>query len=290
MNSKTANSNFSQRNGFEPLPEQLKPGQVSDQFRNLIDYALKNKLYRLTCYSVFSQSRLSKSRDFTNNGIKITKDFHIKFLGNSFNSYDNKVLRWQNEFERFALKDPFNKLFDLIEFFMTHPESDTEMKTDLSQAFVDARTAYRLKDNQIIMVGNHEQAQAVLQAIDDTEQAGYSGPRQHLVKAGKDLTGGNWKESVRESIHSVEAMTLNIAPQKGKNNLTIALKKLEREKNMHSGLRTAFGNLYGYTSDPETGVRHADPYWNSDAVDEADALFMLGACASFVSYLIARNT
>ena len=277
--------NFSQRNGFEPVPEQLKLGQVSDQFRNLVDCGLKNKLLRLSVYIPYRNS----SR-FTDKGIKLTMDFHVKFFGNSFNSYDDQIVCWRNEFERSALNDPFNKLFDMIEFFMAHPESDAELKSDLSQAFVDARTAYRLKDDRIIAIGNHEEAQAVLRAIDDTEQVGHSSPRQYLIDAGKKLTNGDWKGSVRDSIHSVEAMALIIAPQKGKNNLTTALKKLERERNVNSGLKTAFGNLYGYTSDPETGVRHADPYWNSDAVDEADALFMLGACASFVSYLIAKNT
>ncbi|HAE28382.1 MAG TPA: hypothetical protein DCG58_14560, partial [Hyphomonas adhaerens] len=45
--------------------------------------------------------------------------------------------------------------------------------------------------------------------------------------------------------------------------------------------------LYGYTSDEE-GVRHALVFNEKSTVDEVDALFMLGACASFVSYLLAR--
>jgi hypothetical protein len=43
-----------------------------------------------------------------------------------------------------------------------------------------------------------------------------------------------------------------------------------------------------YTSDEE-GVRHALVFGDEAQVDEADALFMLGACASFVSYLLARS-
>jgi hypothetical protein len=46
--------------------------------------------------------------------------------------------------------------------------------------------------------------------------------------------------------------------------------------------------LYGYSSDEE-GVRHALVFKEEAQVDEADALFMLGACASFVSYLLARG-
>jgi hypothetical protein len=54
-------------------------------------------------------------------------------------------------------------------------------------------------------------------------------------------------------------------------------------------LKKAFGALYGYTSDKKTGIRHAKVFGVDEAVDETDALFMLGACASFVSYLISRN-
>jgi hypothetical protein len=51
-------------------------------------------------------------------------------------------------------------------------------------------------------------------------------------------------------------------------------------------MKAGFGSLYGYTSD-EQGIRHAllEP---SSNVDDADALFMIGACAAFVSYLISK--
>ena len=55
---------------------------------------------------------------------------------------------------------------------------------------------------------------------------------------------------------------------------------------IHPALEAGFQKLYAYTSD-EHGIRHA---LNRDGanVDEADAIFMLGACASFVSYLIGK--
>jgi len=42
-----------------------------------------------------------------------------------------------------------------------------------------------------------------------------------------------------------------------------------------------------YTND-EKGIRHALVDEGTAKVDEADALFMLGACAAFVSYLITK--
>jgi hypothetical protein len=46
-------------------------------------------------------------------------------------------------------------------------------------------------------------------------------------------------------------------------------------------------SLYAYTSD-EKGIRHALLDDSTAKVDEADAMFMLGACAAFVSYLLNK--
>jgi hypothetical protein len=92
---------------------------------------------------------------------------------------------------------------------------------------------------------------------------------------------------VRESIHAVEAVAVRLAP--GTGTLGAALKVLEQRGHLHGGLKAAFSSLYGYSSDEE-GVRHALVFGDEAQVDEADALFMLGACASFVSYLLARGT
>ena len=53
-------------------------------------------------------------------------------------------------------------------------------------------------------------------------------------------------------------------------------------------MKEGFVKLYGFASD-EKGIRH--PLLDDGAanVDETDALFMIGACAAFVSYLINKS-
>lgn len=70
--------------------------------------------------------------------------------------------------------------------------------------------------------------------------------------------------------------------------LSKALAKLEGSASIHGGLKKAFLAIYGYTSD-EKGIRHALIDDANAKVDEADALFMIGACAAFVSYLINKS-
>jgi hypothetical protein len=52
-------------------------------------------------------------------------------------------------------------------------------------------------------------------------------------------------------------------------------------------MKAGFASLYGYTSDNQ-GIRHAHLNEPSSKPDEAEALFMIGSCAAFVSYLINK--
>ena len=49
-------------------------------------------------------------------------------------------------------------------------------------------------------------------------------------------------------------------------------------------MQKGFSALYGYTSD-EGGIRHAMLEGERPRIDETDAIYMLGACAAFVTYL-----
>jgi hypothetical protein len=66
-----------------------------------------------------------------------------------------------------------------------------------------------------------------------------------------------------------------------------ALSKLQKSVRIHPALAKGFDSLYGFTSD-EKGIRHALIDEPVAEVDETDALYMLGSCAAFVSYLINK--
>jgi len=53
-------------------------------------------------------------------------------------------------------------------------------------------------------------------------------------------------------------------------------------------LKKGFLALYGFTSD-EQGIRHPLLDKEAPAVDEADAMFMIGACSAFLSYLTNKS-
>ncbi len=270
---------FSQRNGLEPMPPQLKVGEVSKHFRQVINYYF-------TLESVKQTLRNVRRSYLTDDWGRLTRDIHVLLLQYDIATYASDPWEWQNFFSSTAKEGTIAKLFDLIEFLLRHPRCRTEFKKELIDAFATTRSAYRVIDGQIVAIGTTEQAAAFEVAIEQAEGSDALSARRHLVASGYCLRNGDWAGSIRESIHAVEAAAIKLSP--GATTLGKALAKLQESGQVHAGLRTAFSALYGYTSDEE-GVRHALVFKGEAKVDETDALFMLGACASFVSYLLARS-
>lgn len=271
---------FSQRVGLAPLPPQLKLGEVSPELRRILYYFVGLEIGR---YSRPGYNRVLFSQDW----LRVATDLHVLFFRRSPDTFKHSVNETKQGLGAFFQQAEIGPLFDLIEFFVRHDLCSDELKLDLSRAFVTARAAYRIFDNAYIAaIGTDEQAKAFERAVADLEAKGANAARKQLVAAGVALRNSDWASSVRNSIHAVEAVAVRLAP--GTDTLGAALKVLEKRGHLHGSLKAAFGSLYGYSSDEE-GVRHALVFGDDARVDEADALFMLGACASFVSYLLARD-
>ena len=82
----------------------------------------------------------------------------------------------------------------------------------------------------------------------------------------------------------MEATARSIEP---KDSLGGALQRIESRYGTHRALTKGFTAIYGFTSD-EDSIRHPLLDKGDAAVDESDALFMIGACSAFVSYLIGK--
>jgi len=271
---------FSQRTGLEPIPPQLKLGEVSDELRRLLYYYISLEIDRESSYTPYSRLIEDKWR-------RVAMDLHVLFFRKPIDTFDSGTSENKQHLNVFIQRAKIGELFNLVEFFVRHPGCSGELKRELADAFVTARAAYRVFDSKYIAaIGTEEQAAALERAIADAEAKNATAVRKQLIAAGVALRNSDWAGSLRESIHAVEAMAVRLAP--GTDTLGAALKVLEQRGHLHGGLKAAFGSLYGYSSDEE-GVRHALVFGDEAQVDEADALFMLGACASFVSYLLARG-
>ncbi|ANM12457.1 MULTISPECIES: hypothetical protein [unclassified Rhizobium] len=146
----------------------------------------------------------------------------------------------------------------------------------------EERCAYRLLDGSVVPISSEEEGEAIYTALDAMSRPGLGGARIHLLKAGSSLTAGEYADSVRESIHAVESVARSLT---GEASLQKALTEIGKKHPMHPALKSGFSNIYGYTSDAN-GIRHPMVGDKETMVEEAEAIFMLGSCAAFVTYLV----
>jgi hypothetical protein len=172
-----------------------------------------------------------------------------------------------------------------LQLVIRHPACPHKFAEAVNGTLEHTRVAYRVVDKTIIPIGSEAEIEALKKSFVDLAKAEFGGARGHLRKAAEELTAGHYADSVRESIHAVESVARVLEPSADL--LSKALAKLEKSATIHPAMKSGFNSLYGYTSD-EGGVRHANIGPGDPAVDETDALFMIGACAAFVSYLINK--
>lgn len=273
---------FSQRTGLQPIPPQLKLGEVSAELRRLLYYYISLDIQRESRATAYGASV------FKDEWRRVAMDLHVLFFKKPIDTFDYGPFENSKRLNAFINTAKIGDLFDFIEFLIRHKGCSKELKRDIAEAFEASRAAYRIFDNQYIAaIGTEKQAEAFERAIAVAEFQNATAARRQLIAAGVALRNADWAGSIRESIHAVEAVAVRLAPDT--DTLGAALKVLEQRGHLHGSLKAAFGSLYGYSCDEE-GVRHALVFIDEAQVNEADALFMLGACASFVSYLLAHGT
>jgi hypothetical protein len=198
----------------------------------------------------------------------------------------NNALEHRKRLRAIFERGTYIEVLGVLEWILRHPACPLKGKY-FDAILGDCRSAYRLVDDYktFLLVGSEAERQAIKRALADLSNTQYQGAAKHLRLAVEAVTRGKDADCIRESIHAVESIARTIT---GADSLAGALQKLENRASVHPALKRGFQALYGYTSD-EDGIRHALLEKAAAQVDQADALFMLGACAAFVSYLAARG-
>jgi hypothetical protein len=270
---------FEQAEGVEPLPSQLQLREVSRQLRALLWNTIHGLLRESTERSDYGQPYLDKPWS------TILREEHVYRRHQMVDDFINNAKELIRETRDIFELGDYVAIFGWLEFVLKHPACPTDFYKRIEVCLRDSRAAYRVIDKQIIcpIVSSAEHS-TIVKAFADLEASQFNGARAHLRNAASNLTAGKFAESVRESIHAVESVcrTLDVSAD-----LSKALARLEQKISIHSAMKKGFTSLYGYASD-EKGIRHALLEGGEAKVDEADALFMIGACAAFVSYLLNK--
>ncbi|MGE3262473.1 MAG: AbiJ-NTD4 domain-containing protein [Bacteriovoracia bacterium] len=268
---------FSQRMGLASLPEQLRSDELSGSLRNRAWSAIFEDWQQKTSGGWLLGENETLVKDLCINLLDIPADeVHVHL--DSLKRIVKPIL----------LEGPFPIVMDFLEYYLRHPKCPKRLAYKIGFDFENCRAAYRFNFDEMFFypITSQEQAQAIEESLAVISKEKYSGASEHLAKASSELMAGKFESSVRESIHSVESVAC-IITKSPKATLGEALKRLsDHGIEIHTAFKGGLEKLYGYSSD-ERGVRHSSLNEVS-GVDEADALFMFGACASFCSYLIEK--
>ncbi len=277
---------FSQRYGYDPLPDPMNPGQMS---RNL-----RRKLCNCVHYFL-RESTESSSRHLTLGSATVVRNALGRFTGTPANQVPPVVDFALESFEECIMADRSDRVLTLLEFLLNEMaqvdrERAAKLAVEFRRAFEIEHAPYVLDEKRtsfrFFSCASGEQAAAVRRALESLHEGGFTGATQHLRDAAEHTSAGRHAEAVARSIHAVESVARGIDPE-AKRVLASALHTLERDGFLtHSALTRALGKLFGYTSD-EKG-NHRPLIFSGDA-GLAESLFMFGACASLSAYLAQKH-
>lgn len=180
----------------------------------------------------------------------------------------------------------WHEVFDFVEFVANNFETQnfTKKFVEICNAYLESEmSGYRF-------IGSHIAPITDAQEINEIEQALNfgGGPVQiHLKRSLELLTSRDapdYRNSIKESISAVESLVSTITGIE-KSTLGQMIKRLEEKVGLHPALKSAFSNLYGYTSD-DGGIRHA--LLEAETVRFEEAKFFLVVCTAFINFVNAK--
>jgi hypothetical protein len=272
---------FEQAEGAEPLPSQLKLKQVSRELRARLWAVFLNLLQEGT-----SVGDHFDHREVQDPFLTLLHDWHVTRCFEAADEFTSSFDYWFEELKTVFMEGDYLRIFGFVQWVLRHEAKPYRLELEIDDVLRESRAAYAIfEGDTIIPVGSDAERETLARAFADLAASEFHGAHAHLRNAGSELTAGKYGPSIRESIHAVEAVARVLEPKA--KTLPPALSKLEKSARLHPALRNGFSNLYGFTSD-EDGIRHALLDEPVAQVDETDALYMLGSCAAFVSYLINK--
>ena len=273
---------FSQREGYEELPSTLRLGELPNVART--------RIWNILYLCLDGSREVGYSALLGDPWEEILRDAHAWHLNlplDEWNRRFDSVCSWLREIVEHAA---FHHVFNLIEYIMRHRSCPAHFVAHMHLEFTSCHLAYVIDAGPpiaILQAATPEEGSRLTQSLGELRKAGLNGSATHLQRASKCINDRDPAGSVRESIHAVESVARQIDPKASKG-LGAALTSLERQGALHPAFKQAISKLYGYTSD-EQGIRHSllDKAAANVTIDEA--VFMLGACASFASYLWRKH-
>lgn len=283
------NLTFSQRTGKAPLPEALQAGEVNQKFRNRIWLAFDQNISKF-----IARDRLG-DRIFVSNPrhwLLLFYKYHLDVLCKPHDDVSQQLTpdtlkRW---LRNIIIEEESHEVLTLVEYFFRAADIPESLAVEIENCFEFAPYSIDRSSEPVCIfpTTSEEMKENVERSLDNINNSELTGAKTHLRNSSQELNNKNYADSIRESINAVASAARQIDPDDSRD-LGPALDSLERSGIIkHRALKEAFKKLYGYTSD-EQGIRKPLIEQESADVGFDEAIFMYGACVSFVDYLSSKQ-
>lgn len=166
-------------------------------------------------------------------------------------------------------------------YYQRRSQCFEQLKKDLNNEFERLNVGHRVVDDCISDIVSECEMESVETAVNRSDNQ----VKEHLQNAimlYSQRPEADYRNSIKESVSAVESYCRK---KTGEITLGKALKKLEDAGIMiHPRLKTAFEQLYAYTNNGDTGIRHA-LIEGEHVPSHGEALFMLVSCSALINYL-----
>lgn len=300
-----AHFRFSQRYGYEPLPEPMRLEYISGDLRREIFDATYLFLGGMSTDCGWIIGLDSECIKIILGEVQKIPQIKVKlYFDHVVESFENVILRGNLSDFLDCLEIIINRSLEFLEgiirlkgeLLIFTPESSlfdavSKLRNEIARLFDKHAAAYQLDISKspywFLPRVSKEQGEATQQAIETLHEGGMDSAAQHLRQAAEHMKNKQYPDSVADSIHAVESVAGEVDP-KSRKTLGKALDSLEEEGILqNSFFKEALKKLHGYANQP--GIRHGQHEGSTVNVGLDDAILMYGACASFAAYLAQKR-
>ena len=269
---------FSQRYGYTPVKDVIQLESMDSDLRNSLWNALE----------IFHWERLKRYMFLPNTGDEsiqqLCRDLWANFFKWPLDAMPQLTSDIHGRLREVFFESAWQGVYDFVEFIAQadiSPHRSFPFKEKINEFLEREVAGYRLVDGYIVQITDANEIDEIEIAIAGESQA-VSNHLNTALAMLSDRQNPDYRNSIKESISAVEGQVRS-SLETDKGTLGDLLKQLEKKEPLHSALRQAFSQLYGYTAD-ESGIRHALIEEGRDIPFE-EAKFMLVVCSAFVNYV-----
>lgn len=277
---------FRQAEGFDPLPQILKFGEIDQDLRLRLWDAIYSYINR--GFAPY-EKLLSWQDDFYKLAFEYYR-FHKKIESAGAYTLSRQTVKFSEEMKENVLQGDAVDVLNFIQFMLRASYLPDEYKERIRNAF-SKNDPYIIHDYDgiptIIPRSIEAEHSAINLNLDAIAETNFGGAKKHLKKAMDALSSKpepKYGDVVRESVHAVESAA-RVITGGPKATLSGALKQIRGK--IPTALYEGVQKLYGYAGDEE-GVRHSLVEGENERLGLDEAIFAFSICAAVVGFLVRK--